>query len=41
MSSSLLLGAHCIDTGGIPMAARRAGRGGMQSLLIFSAVPKF
>ncbi len=41
MSSSLLLGAHCIDTGGIPMAARRAGRGGMQSLQIFSAVPKF
>lgn len=41
MSSSLLLGAHCIDTGGIPMAARRAGRGGMQALQIFSAVPKF
>lgn len=41
MSSSLLLGAHCIDSGGIPMAARRAGRGGMQALQIFSAVPKF
>jgi deoxyribonuclease-4 len=41
MSSSLLLGAHCIDTGGIPMAARRAGRGGMQALQIFSALPKF
>ena len=39
--SELLLGAHCIDTGGIPMAARRAGRGGMQSLQIFSAVPKY
>ncbi len=37
----LLLGAHCIDTGGIPMAARRAGRSGMQALQIFSAIPKF
>ncbi len=37
----LLLGAHCIDNGGIPMAARRAGRGGMRSLQIFSAIPKF
>ena len=37
----LLLGAHCIDRGGIPMAARRAGRGGMQALQIFSAVPKY
>ncbi len=41
MSPTLLLGAHCIDTGGIPMAARRAGRSGMQALQIFSAVPKF
>ncbi len=38
---SLLLGAHCIDTGGIPMAARRAGKAGMQALQIFSAIPKF
>ena len=38
---SLLLGAHCIDNGGIPMAARRAGRAGMQALQIFSAIPKF
>lgn len=37
----LLLGAHCIDTGGIPMAARRAGRAGMQALQVFSAIPKF
>lgn len=37
----LLLGAHCIDTGGIPMAARRAGAAGMQALQIFSAIPKF
>ncbi len=38
---SLLLGAHCIDTGGIPMAARRAGKAGMQSLQIFSAIPNY
>lgn len=38
---SLLLGAHCIDNGGIPMAARRAGKAGMRSLQIFSAIPKF
>jgi deoxyribonuclease-4 len=37
----LLLGAHCIDTGGIPMAARRAGNAGMQALQIFSAIPKY
>jgi deoxyribonuclease-4 len=37
----LLLGAHCIDNGGIPMAARRAGRAGMQALQIFSAIPKY
>lgn len=36
-----LLGAACIDNGGIAMAVRRAGRGGMQSLQIFSAVPKY
>lgn len=36
-----LLGAHCAGTGGIAMAARRAGNAGMQSLQIFSAVPKF
>ncbi|MEI6739112.1 MAG: deoxyribonuclease IV [Gemmatimonadaceae bacterium] len=39
--TALLLGAHCVETGGIPMAARRAGRAGMQALQIFSAVPKF
>ena len=39
--SDLLFGSHCVDTGGIPMAARRAGRGGMRALQIFSAVPKF
>lgn len=36
-----LIGAHTIDTGGIPMAARRAGNAGMTALQIFSAVPKF
>ncbi len=36
-----LIGAHTIDNGGIPMAARRAGNAGMTALQIFSAVPKF
>jgi deoxyribonuclease-4 len=36
-----LIGAHTIDTGGIAMAARRAGSAGMSALQIFSAVPKF
>jgi deoxyribonuclease IV len=36
-----LIGAHTIDAGGIPMAARRAGNAGMTALQIFSAVPKF
>ena len=39
--SKLLIGSHCVDTGGIPMAAKRAGRGGMHALQVFSAVPKF
>lgn len=39
--AQLILGAHCIDSGGIPMAARRAVNGGMQTLQIFSAVPKY
>ena len=38
---SLLLGAHTIDSGGIDMAARRAGAAGMSALQIFSAVPKY
>jgi len=37
----LLIGAHCLDTGGIPMAARRAGHAGMHALQIFSAIPKY
>ncbi len=34
-------GAHTIDTGGIHMAARRAGNAGMTALQIFTAIPKF
>ena len=34
-------GAHTMDTGGIHMAARRAGSAGMRALQIFSAVPKY
>src|SRR5215218_1321610 len=34
-------GAHTMDTGGIHMAARRAGHAGMHALQIFSAVPKY
>ena len=35
------IGAHCIDNGGIHMSAKRAGRGGMHALQIFSAIPKY
>jgi deoxyribonuclease-4 len=34
-------GAHTIDTGGIHMAARRAGAANMRALQIFSAIPKY
>jgi deoxyribonuclease-4 len=34
-------GAHTIDTGGIDMAARRAGASGMRALQIFTTIPKF
>jgi deoxyribonuclease-4 len=34
-------GAHTIDTGGIHMAARRAGAAEMRALQIFSAIPKY
>jgi deoxyribonuclease-4 len=36
-----LIGAHTVDAGGIHMAALRAGRGGMQALQIFTAIPKY
>lgn len=35
------IGAHTIDTGGIQMAALRAGAAGATALQIFSAVPKY
>jgi deoxyribonuclease IV len=35
------MGAHTIDNGGIHMAARRAGGGGMTALQLFTAIPKF
>ena len=38
---SLFIGAHTIDNGGIHMAARRAARGGMTALQVFTAVPKY
>lgn len=41
MNAELILGAHGIDNAGIVMTVRRAGRGAMQALQIFSAVPKF
>jgi deoxyribonuclease-4 len=34
-------GAHTIDTGGIHMAARRAGNADMRALQIFTAIPKY
>ncbi len=38
---SHFFGAHTIDTGGVHMAAARAGAAGMKALQIFSAIPKF
>jgi deoxyribonuclease-4 len=34
-------GAHTVDAGGIHMAVRRAARGGMSALQVFSARPQF
>ncbi|HEY7480917.1 MAG TPA: deoxyribonuclease IV [Gemmatimonadales bacterium] len=36
-----LFGAHTVDNGGIHMAALRAGRAGMKTLQIFTAIPKY
>jgi deoxyribonuclease IV len=36
-----ILGAHTVDTGGIDMAARRAGAAGMRALQCFTAIPKY
>jgi deoxyribonuclease IV len=35
------IGAHTSDSGGIDMAARRAGKAGMSALQIFTAPPRF
>jgi deoxyribonuclease IV len=37
----IILGAHTIDVGGIHMAVRRAARGGMHALQVFTAKPQF
>jgi endonuclease IV len=37
----MIFGAHTIDAGGIHMAARRAARGGMRALQVFTAKPQF
>ena len=37
----IILGAHTIDNGGIHMAVRRAARGGMHALQVFTAKPQF
>jgi len=36
-----LIGSHAPDTGGIAMAARRAGNADMRALQVFTAVPKY
>ena len=38
---TMILGAHTIDNGGIQMAVRRAARGGMRALQVFTAKPQF
>lgn len=35
------LGAHVIDNGGLGMIVRRAAKGGMTTLQLFTAIPKF
>jgi deoxyribonuclease-4 len=39
--SSPLVGAHTIDAGGVAMAVRRAAAAGMNTLQLFTAIPKF
>ena len=36
-----LIGAHTVDSGGIHMAALRAGSSGMSALQLFTAIPKY
>lgn len=40
-STSLLIGAHVPDSGGVHMAVRRAANAGMTTLQLFTAIPKF
>jgi len=40
-SGALLVGAHTLDAGGIAMAVRRAAAAGMNTLQLFTAIPKF
>lgn len=37
----LLVGAHTLDAGGVAMAVRRAAAAGMNTLQLFTAIPKF
>ena len=41
MAPGHFIGAHVQDEGGIEMAVRRAGRGGMTALQVFTAPPRF
>jgi len=41
MPTPHLIGSHAPDTGGIAMAARRAGNAGMMALQLFTAIPKY
>lgn len=40
-STSRFIGAHTIDKGGIQMAVRRAAKGGMTAMQLFTAIPKY
>jgi len=35
------LGAHTVDNGGLDMAVRRAANAGMNTMQLFTAIPKF
>lgn len=37
----MLIGSHSVDNGGIHMAVRRASAAGMNTLQVFTAIPKF
>ena len=40
-TSKHFFGAHAPDSGGIAMAARRAGNAGMRAMQLFTAIPKY